>query len=123
MNQSDLDINTESNAGAEKATAVLKEPEDEKGAAVWESNPLKLPEEDWNDFRVGVRASVLKWCRQKLQDIQVRGFPWGEVLLGVATLTAGAVISAVIADVSLNSKRGVWFFVILPPISTRPFRM
>lgn len=118
MSEPDVEIDTGPTAEAETAAAVLRAPEDDKGAALTETHPLRLPEEDWNDFRLGVWASVLRKSRKKLEDITSKHrFPWGELLLGVGTLTAGAVLSALIAGVGLDTKPGVFLFTVLPAIS------
>lgn len=103
-------------ATTEKVADVQIAAGDER-AVVTQSFPLRQPEEDWNDFQVGVRASVLRTSRAKLEQIARDRFPWGELLLGLATLTVGSSLSAVISGVTLNSGLGVLFFVIAPPIS------
>lgn len=97
--------------------ADVQAPQVGEGNQVTYTYPIRQPEEDFNDFQVGVRASLLKRCRGRLQTVATQRFPLSELLLGVATLTAGAALSAVISRVQLGSWRGVVFFVILPMIA------
>jgi hypothetical protein len=97
--------------------ADVHAPQVGEGNQVTYTYPIRQPEEDFNDFQVGVRASLLKRCRGRLQTVATQGFPLPELLLGVSTLTAGAALSAVISGVQLGSWRGVVFFVILPMIA------
>lgn len=97
--------------------ADVRAPQVGEGNQVTYTFPIRQPEEDFNDFQVGVRASLLKRCRARLRSISGDRFPLPEVLLGIATLTAGATFSAVISGVQLDSWRGVVFFVILPMVA------
>lgn len=102
---------------AAQPAADVRAPQVGEGNQVTYTYPIRQPEEDFNDFQVGVRASLLKRCRVRLQAIAAQGFPLPEVLLGISTLTAGAALSAVISGVPLGSWRGVVFFVILPMVA------
>ena len=97
--------------------ADVQAPQIGEGNQVTYTYPIRQPEEDFNDFQVGVRASLLKRCRVHLQAVAAQGFPLPELLLGISTLTAGAALSAVISGVQLGSWRGVVFFVILPMVA------
>lgn len=87
--------------------ADVQDPQVGEGNQITYIYPSRQPEEDFNDFQVGVRASLLKRCRGRLQTVAIQGFPLPELLLGVSTLTAGAALSAVISGVQLGSWRGV----------------
>lgn len=97
--------------------ADVKAPQVGEGSQVTYTYPIRQPEEDFNDFQVGVRASLLKRCRERLRAVTKEPFPLPELLLGVSTLTIGATLSAVISGVSLNSWRGVLFFVTMPAVA------
>lgn len=97
--------------------ADVQAPQVGEGSQVTYTYPIRQPEEDFNDFQVGVRASLLKRCRVRLQTVAAQGFPLPELLLGISTLAAGAALSAVISGVQLGSWRGVVFFVILPMVA------
>lgn len=98
--------------------ADVRAPQAGEGSQVTYTYPIRQPERDLNDFQVGVRASVLKRCRDRLSSASAPTFPLGDVLLGVATLTAGAFLGALISDVSLDSWRGVLFYVLSPIVAT-----
>ncbi len=102
---------------AGQPAADVQAPPIGEGNQVTYTYPIRQPEEDFNDFQVGVRASLLKRCRVRLQTVAAHEFPLPELLLGTSTLTAGATLSAVISGVQLGSWRGVMFFVILPMIA------
>jgi len=97
--------------------ADVQAPQVGEGNQVTYTYPIRQPEEDFNDFQVGVRASLLKRCRARLRTIAAQGFPLPELSLGVSTLAGGAALSAVVSGVQLGSWRGVVFFVILPMIA------
>ena len=73
--------------------------------------------EDQNDFMLYVEASKLHKCRRKLQSITEVSFPIAEVLLGVATLCAGASLGALTTDIKLDSSKGMIFFILLPVVA------
>jgi hypothetical protein len=79
--------------------------------------PILQPGEDWNDFQVGVRASVLRRARERLSSQSLQRVPVPELLLGTATLTAGASLSALVAEVDLSSIRGGLFYILAPIIA------
>jgi hypothetical protein len=80
--------------------------------------PVRWPQEDWNDFQVGVRATVLSRCRVNLAELAADHFPWAEVCLGLTTLSLGATISAWISGIVLSSGKGVILYVIVPMIGS-----
>lgn len=98
-------------------SADVQAPQVGEGIQVTYTFPIRQPEEDFNDFQVGVRASVLKRCRGRLGTIAAQGFPPAEILLGISTLSAGAALSAVISGVQLGSGLGFIFFVVLPMVA------
>jgi hypothetical protein len=102
---------------AAQPAADIRAPQVGEGNQVTYTYPIRQPEEDFNDFQVGVRASVLKRCRVRLQTIVAQGFSLQEIMLGISTLTAGGALSALISGVELGSWRGVVFFVILPMVA------
>jgi hypothetical protein len=91
------------------------------GKVEYESYPVRKPEADLNDFKVQVRASTLKRCREKLTRVSASAFPWHELCLGVATLAGGGVLGAIPADVKPGSVNSFVFFTLLPVISAASF--
>lgn len=90
---------------------------EEEGNQVTYTYPIRQPEGDCNDFQVGVRASILKQCRTRLQSIADERFPFAEILLGVSTLAAGGALSAIVSNVQIASWQGTLFFVLLPVVA------
>ena len=68
-----------------------------------------------------VRASILESCRRRLEKIENPRFTWGELLLGIATLAAGAIAGALTTDIQLNSPKGIVFYVLLPMVAVGSF--
>ena len=79
--------------------------------------PVRQPEADKKDFLIQVHASTLARCRRKLTSVRGTRFSWAELLIGLATLAAGASLGAVASGIELSSSRGVLFYVIFPPIT------
>jgi hypothetical protein len=101
------------------ATAAdVRAPRAGEGSQVTYTYPIRQPERDLNDFQVGVRASVLERCRSRLSSVSAPTFPLGDLLLGAATLFAGAFLSALMSGVCLASWRGVLFYILSPIIAT-----
>jgi hypothetical protein len=90
----------------------------EEDLTVTRTFPIRWPEEDLDDFQVGVRATVLAHCRANLKLIAAVQFPWAEVLLGAASLSLGASASAWISGVPLGGVKGVIFYVATPIIGS-----
>lgn len=114
----------QSQSGFPAAAPVVARPAaDVRAPTVGEGNqvtytfPIRQPEEDFNDFQVGVRASLIRRCRGRLEAIACHTFPTSEVLLGVSTLAAGGALSALVSSVALASWQGVLFFVVLPVVA------
>jgi hypothetical protein len=97
--------------------AKPNDPKVGEGSQVTYTFPIRQPAEDFNDFQVGIRASVLRRSRARLESIGDQRFPFSELLLGVSTLAAGGSFSAIVSGVSLSSWRGVLFFVLFPVIA------
>ena len=96
--------------------ADIRAPADD-AAIMTRTYPIRQPVDDWNDFQVGVWASVLNRCRDRLDAIKGQKYRYGEILLGVSTLAVGASLSAWISGVLLDSPKGVAFFVMTPMIA------
>ncbi|WP_323942916.1 hypothetical protein [Aeromonas hydrophila] len=64
-----------------------------------------------------VDAQIIHRCRNNLQKIKNNQFTWNEILLGIAAAGVGIVASAYIADVSLDTGKGIFSFVITPCIT------
>lgn len=89
----------------------------DEGTQVTRTYPVRQPVDDWNDFQVGVWANVLRRCRRRLEAISQERIQIGEALLGLATLTAGGSVSAIISGVKLDSALGVTFYIVSPMIA------
>ena len=81
------------------------------------SFPILKPGEDWNDFQILVRASVLRRTRARLTEHAKQRWPIPEILLGVATLAIGASLSAIVAEVTIGTNKGFWFFIAAPVVA------
>lgn len=77
--------------------------------------------DDQNDFMISIRANSLRKWRAKLGQISVINFPWAEILLAIAAIIIGATLSAIISGVELDSIKGIFFYVVLPPIGAASF--
>lgn len=112
MNPEDFDTTTSFPAADIKAETTGDD------MKVNHSYPVVTPEKEKNDFMVTVRASALKGWRDKLCTLQVASFPWAEALLALSSLGVGAILSALLSDVTIDQPTGKFFFVVLPPLST-----
>jgi hypothetical protein len=91
------------------------------GSVEYEAYPVRKPEEDLNDFRVQVRATTLARCRAKLAQVANPVFPWHEVALGGSTLTGGAFLGALPADLKTGSFASTFFYTLLPIVAVASF--
>lgn len=98
-------------------TADVHAPGVGAGTQVTRTYPIRQPADDWNDFQVGVWANVLRRSRHRLETVTRQRVHIGEALLGVATLTAGGSLGAVISSVRLDSSLGVAFYVVSPMVA------
>lgn len=64
-----------------------------------------------------VDAQIIHRCRNNLQKIRDNQLTWNEILLGVAAAGVGIIASAYIADVKLDTGKGIFSFVITPCIT------
>jgi hypothetical protein len=78
--------------------------------------PIRIPNEDREDFVIEIRASQIVKSRRRLQKLARFQFPTSELLLGVASLLLGATFGSLVSDISLLELRGIWFFIIFPII-------
>lgn len=101
----------------QQPVADVRAPRFQTGNQVTYTYPIRQPEEEFSDFQVGVRASVLKRCRTRLESIGMQCFPVHEVLLGVCTLATGGALSALVSGVQMETGRGLVFFVVLPAVA------
>jgi hypothetical protein len=92
-----------------------------QGIMMTRTYPVKLPEEERNDFGVEVRASILRKCRFRLSQFKDAKFPWTEVLLSIATTCIGAILSALVAGIQIVSPQGIVSYVILPCVAIGTF--
>jgi hypothetical protein len=102
---------------AQPAADVRAVPTDED-VTLTRTFPVRWPPEDWYDFQVGIRASILTRCRTSLTGLAAERFPWAEVCLGLATLSLGSAVSAWIAGIPLGSYKGAVFYVLVPTIGS-----
>jgi len=113
MNQ--LDSN---NSSIERVPVVyIQVNQTQQGMTMTQTYPVRITEDDKNDFIVQIRASVLRRNRTKLTRLRNLKFSYGEVLLGTSTLLLGASLSGLASKVELNSILGIIFYLIFPLIS------
>jgi len=98
-------------------TADIKAQADGENLIVNHSYAVVTPDEDKKEYMVTIRASSLNSWREKLEKLTGKSFPWSEVLLAVASLGAGSILSALISDVALSTLKGKFFYIFLPPIT------
>ena len=77
---------------------VTTPPSDGEGLTTTQRFAVKQTAEDASDFMVYVRASVLRRVRRRLQLAVESGFPWEEILLGLATTSIGAFLGGLGID-------------------------
>lgn len=99
-------------------TADIKAQTDGENLTVNHSYSVVTPDEDKKEYMVTIRASSLNSWRKKLETLTGKSFPWAEVLLAVASLGAGSILSALISDVALSTCKGKFFYIFLLPITT-----
>lgn len=88
---------------------------------VYDTFPLRKPEEDLNDFKVEVFASTLRRCRAKLSVIKASSFPWHEIALALSTLAAGTYLGGLPAEIKLDTSLGRFFHTVLPAVALSAF--
>lgn len=105
--------------------ADVQAPPPNPATVVHESYPLLQSEEDANEILVRVRGSTLRRVRKRLASLKHEGFPWSEVLLGLATLSFGASLGAlasklpwaeVESGIATPTISAILFYVVLPLI-------
>lgn len=103
--------------------ADIQAPPPNPATVVHESYPLLQSEEDANEILVRVRGSTLRRVRKRLGSLKYEGFPWSEVLLGLATLSFGGSLGALASKLpwaAVESERvtptfsAIFFYVLLP---------
>lgn len=113
-----------SSAAAVPAADVVA-PAGNVGPIVHQSFPLRQPEDDVNEIIVGVRGKLLKRIRKQIGTLVTAGFPWPEVLLGIATLSFGGFLGAagsslpwasVSGSAASPTLRSVLFYVAMPVV-------
>jgi len=92
-----------------------------KGNIDYEAYPVRKPEEDLNDFKVQVRASTLSRCRTRLEKISNTTFLWYEMSLAGSTVSMGAYLGSLAANIPSGSFLDVLFNTIIPVISSALF--
>lgn len=102
----------------ELPAADVTAPAGSAGAIVNQSFPVRQPEQDLDEFLIQVRASTLKRCRRHLERIRRGKLPWHEILLAFSSLSYGAVLGAVPANIPLGTPKWYFFFVALPVVGT-----
>lgn len=75
---------------------------------------VAVKQQDIKKEEILVDAQIIHRCRNNLQKIKNNQFTWNEILLGVAAAGVGIIASAYIADVKLDTGKGVFCFVITP---------
>ena len=78
---------------------------------------VAVKQQDVKKEEILVDAQIIHRCRNNLEKIKNNQFTWNEILLGVAAAGVGIIASAYIADVKLDTGKGVFSFVITPCIT------
>lgn len=87
-----------------------------KGLTQTESFPVIPHKDEPNDYMIPIKKSTLKKFKTKLEQLKESKFQWDELLLAISTLFIGGIISAVIGNVEIATKQGIFFYIISPPI-------
>lgn len=83
--------------------------------------PVKQPAGYRKEFVVPVLASSLSEARARLDELSAPQFPWRELALAISMLTSGAALSAWVSEVTLDSLKGILFFVLMPLLASASF--
>lgn len=76
---------------------------------------VKIPQKDADDFIVEVNASNLTCIRDKATSyLEEQRFLSAELLLGVGCVLIGALLTALLSRVPLDSTNGVVFYIMAP---------
>ncbi|EHK0749052.1 hypothetical protein [Vibrio parahaemolyticus] len=78
---------------------------------------IAVKQQDVKKEEILVDAQTIHRCRKNLQKIKDNQFTWNEILLGLAAAGVGIIASAYIADVKLDTGKGIFSFVITPCIT------
>jgi len=97
--------------------ADIKAQNDGEDMHINHSYPVVTPDIDKNEFMVTIRASSLRAWQNKLSKLKSKLFPWAEILLAASSLCLGAILSAIVSDISISTTKGKFFYVILPPLA------
>ena len=100
----------------ELPVAYYTAPMGSANAIVQQSFPVRQPEQDINEFIIQVRASTLIRSRRHLERIRTNKLPWHEILLALSSLSWGAVLGAIPANIPLGVWKWYFFFVFLPVV-------
>jgi len=82
------------------------------------SYPVIPSSDDQEDFMISIRATNLRRWREKLAEISENAIPWAEILLALTAIIFGAIVSAIVSGIEVSSTKGIWFYIVLPPIGT-----
>lgn len=83
--------------------------------------PVRITNEDREDFIMEIRASQLSKARGRLEKMSKSQFPWHELLLAVATTSLGAFLGGLAGNLVLTDDIGIIFLVIFPIIGAATF--
>lgn len=97
-------------------TADIKATIEENEIYQQHTYPILPTVQDSEDYMYSIRVSTLDRWRSKINNLIKNKFPWHELLLAISTLLAGAILSALISNIKLNTDLGILFYVVLPPI-------
>lgn len=92
---------------------------DDKSIYVKYEYPVKIPKQYTDDFLVEIRASDLRKVRKCCEKAKNNKFSINELVLSIAGITIGAVISAIVGKIPLNenSLASIFSYNICPMLS------
>jgi len=83
--------------------------------------PVRVPNEEREDFIIEIRASQLSKPRVRLEKMSKSKFPWYELLLGTSTTLLGSTLGGWAGNMSLTDSKGFVFLVLFPIIGVAAF--
>ncbi len=95
-----------------EADVHIKESGRDTTLTIENSHPVKIPQNELNDFRIAIRASDINEIRAWL-NIRESKFPWAEIMLAIATTAFGLSIGGLISGINLRSWQSIMVVVFL----------
>lgn len=81
------------------------------------SHPVLIPKEYIEDSMIQIRSSSLKRWTSKIKKVENSKINYSDLFLSLGMVGAGAIISALLADIKIDSTLGIIFYVVVPVVS------